>query len=133
MIVSIDPGREKCGLAVVSENLEVKARKVVSTEEIINELNILLEEFRPTGIIIGSGTYSKKIREKIKDKFEKIPLDVVDESHSTEQARKKYFKENPPRGLWRLIPLSLQVPSQPYDDYAAIVLAEKYFNKENKI
>jgi len=130
ILVSIDPGKEKCGLAVVSSDLRVHFRKVIVTSLVADELNQVLETYHPQKIIIGSGTFSKKVRGFIKSIHEEIPREVVDEKHSTEQARFKYFKENPPRGLWRLLPVTLQVPRQPYDDYAAIVLAEKYFSGE---
>lgn len=130
-MASVDPGKEKCGLAVVAKDLKVQFRKVVITAHIAEELNMVLETYAPQKILVGSGTFSKKVRELIRSVHEEIPRKVVDEKHSTEQARMKYFKENPPRGLWRLIPVTLQVPPEPYDDYAAVVLAEKYFSGEN--
>jgi RNase H-fold protein (predicted Holliday junction resolvase) len=131
LVASLDPGKEKCGLAVVTKGLKVQFRKVVITSHIAEELNTVLETYAPEKILVGSGTFSKKVRELIKSVHVEIPRKVVDEKHSTEQARTKYFKENPPRGLWRLIPVTLQVPPEPYDDYAAIVLAEKYFAGES--
>jgi RNase H-fold protein (predicted Holliday junction resolvase) len=132
IIVSLDPGKDKCGLAVVSSSLEVSHKEVVSTSSIAEKLGKILEEFHPQKILIGSGTFSKRIREMIKNVRQEIPLEVIDEKHSTEQARGRFFKDNPPRGLWRLIPTTLQVPQKAYDDYAAIVLAEKYFGKSEK-
>jgi len=127
LVVSLDPGKDKCGLAVVSDLLEVKYRKVVSTTNIEQELENVLVTFNPEKILVGSGTFSRKIRERIRNIQQELPLEVVDEKHSTEEARRKYFRENPPRGLWWFIPTTLQVPREPVDDYAAIVLAEKYF------
>ncbi|MDQ7822895.1 MAG: pre-16S rRNA-processing nuclease YqgF [Candidatus Eremiobacteraeota bacterium] len=129
VILSLDPGKEKCGLAVVSETLLVKARRVVQTSAILDELEALIKKYGPRKILIGSGTFSKKLRSLIKGSAITLPLEVIDEKHSTEEARRKYFRENPPRGLWRLIPTTLQVPPKAYDDYAAIVLAEKYFGE----
>jgi hypothetical protein len=54
------------------------------------------------------------------------PVKVVDERNSTMLARKHFFIENPPRGLLRLVPTSLQVPNRPYDDYVAVILAESF-------
>ena len=51
---------------------------------------------------------------------------VVDETHSTERARLRYFKDHPPTGLRRFLPLSLLFPPELYDDYAAVVLAEDF-------
>jgi len=125
--VSLDPGKDKCGLAVVTDLLEVKYKKVVSTVNIEKELEDVLAAYSPEKILVGSGTFSRKIRERIRNMKKELPLEVVDEKHSTEEARRKYFRENPPRGLWWFIPTTLQVPREPVDDYAAVVLAEKYF------
>jgi len=127
LVVSVDPGKEKCGIAVVSKDLQVHFKKVIVTSSVVKELSQVLETYRPQKIIIGSGTFSKKVRGLIQSIHTEIPMEVVDEKHSKEQARLRFFKDNPPRGLWRLLPVSLQVPRKPYDDYAAIVLAEKYF------
>ena len=40
-------------------------------------------------------------------------------------------QENPPKGWKKLIPLGMQVPPVPVDDYAAIVIGRKYL-KDNK-
>ena len=127
LVVSLDPGKDKCGLAVVTDLLEVKYKKVVSTVNIEKELEDVLAAYSPEKILVGSGTFSRKIRERIRNMQKELPLEVVDERHSTEEARRKYFRENPPRGLWWFIPTTLQVPREPVDDYAAVVLAEKYF------
>ncbi len=128
--MSLDPGKDKCGLAVVSDLLEVKYKKVVSTTNIEKELEGVLVTYGPEKILVGSGTFSRKIRERIKTVQKELPLEVIDEKHSTEEARRMYFKENPPRGLWWFIPTTLQVPREPVDDYAAVVLAEKYFSEK---
>lgn len=52
-----------------------------------------------------------------------IAVEVVSERHTTERARNEYWRHNPPKGLWRLVPLGLQVPPVPYDDYAAYCMA----------
>lgn len=60
-----------------------------------------------------------------------LALDVerVDERHTTERARAEYWRAHPPRGLWRLVPLGLQVPGEPYDDFAALIMARDFLAK----
>ena len=53
------------------------------------------------------------------------PVRVVEERGSTLEARRRYFADHPPRGWRRLVPLSLQVPPQEYDDYVAVLLIER--------
>jgi hypothetical protein len=50
----------------------------------------------------------------------------VPERDTTRRARERYFADHPPRGWRRLIPLSLQTPSVPIDDYAAWIIAEQF-------
>jgi hypothetical protein len=52
---------------------------------------------------------------------------AVDESYTSEAARRRYVAENPPRGLERLLPSSLRTPSVPYDDYVAVILGERFW------
>jgi hypothetical protein len=51
---------------------------------------------------------------------------LVDEHRSSEQGRRRYFRDNPPRGWRRLLPVGLQTPPRAYDDYVAVILAERY-------
>ena len=128
VIVSVDPGREKCGIAVVDSSGTVLKRKVVTTISVIDNLLELTEKYSADKILIGSGTNSKTINKRIIESIPNIPIDIVDETHSTEIARKLYFKEYPPKGIFKIIPIGLQIPPVPYDDFAAVVLAKKYLN-----
>jgi hypothetical protein len=128
-LVSIDPGSCKTGFAVLSFKKEVLLRKIVPTDQVEIFLKACINRYKPAIIIMGTGTWSKKLRPCIEGVIEDIPLVMVDEKHSTERARLLFYKENPPKGLWRLVPITMQVPKEPYDDYAAIILAEDYIDK----
>ena len=56
-----------------------------------------------------------------------FPLHQVEEAYTSERARRRYFAENPPRGLARLIPAGMRTPPVPVDDWVAVLLAEAYF------
>lgn len=125
-VLAIDPGTHKCGIAVVSgKDQQILHRCVVSTAEIADIVTRLSQQHSPSIVILGNGTSAKAAADSIK-KAISIPIELVDEKLTSVAARKRFFKENPPRGLRRLIPTSLQTPSQPYDDYVAIILAERY-------
>lgn len=51
---------------------------------------------------------------------------AVEERNSTLEARALYWQEKPPRGWRRVLPLSLQEPPEPVDDFAAVVLARRF-------
>lgn len=110
----------------------VLMKKIVSTGSLKNEIKACLSQFKPSLILMGNATWSKKLKPRVKEAAGGIPLITVDEKHSTERARIRYLKENPPGGLWKLLPITLQVPKEPYDDFAAIVLAEDYIDRRRQ-
>ena len=56
----------------------------------------------------------------------KITTSLIDESHSTEEARKLYWQYNPPTGWRKIIPTSMQFPPEPVDDLTALVIGLRY-------
>jgi len=127
IIIAIDPGTKKCGYAVVDSNLSVLQREVIPTEEIVKAIENSLNIYKIDKIILGNGTNYKRIEESLKNYFSQLNIILIEEKFSTLGARKKYFEAHPPQGIFKLIPLSLRVPSCHYDDFAAVLLAEKYF------
>ena len=130
IIIAIDPGREKCGIAVVHQKQGVLTQKVINTKELNLVVEQLIAEYHTSTVVIGDRTSSREAKESLEQiKVADQPLVVilVDEHHSTDQARLRYWSENPPRGFMRLIPVTMQVPPKPVDDYVAVILAERYF------
>jgi RNase H-fold protein (predicted Holliday junction resolvase) len=127
-VLAIDPGRSKCGIAVVTGGTEpeVLHRAVVPTDQITQILTQLSSRHRLDVILIGNGTTASQAAEAAQNVG--VPVELVDERLTSVEARKRYFAENPPRGLRRLIPASLQTPGQPVDDYVAVILAERYLH-----
>ncbi len=131
IIIAIDPGSKKCGYAVVNSNLSVLRREVTSIEGIIKTIEDSFNVYKIDEIILGNGTNYKNIEKRLKNHFPELKIILVEEEFSTLEARKKYFEAHPPRGIFKLIPLSLRVPPCYYDDFVAVLLAEKYF-KNNR-
>ncbi len=127
IVIAIDPGTKKCGYALVNSNLSVLQRKVIPTEEIEKNIKNSINNYKINKIVLGNGTHYKIIEEKLKHHFSQSKIILIEEEFSTLEARKKYFEAHPPRGIFKLIPLSLRVPPCNYDDFVAILLAEKYF------
>jgi len=132
-IIAIDPGTKKCGYAVVDSNLNVLQREVISTYKITSNIRDSFKVYKINKIILGDGTNYKQIENKLKNYFPRLKIILVEENFSTLEARKKYFEAHPPRGISRLIPLSLRVPPCQYDDFVAVLLAEKYFKNKKKL
>ncbi len=123
-VLAVDPGRDKCGLAVVDPERGVLARGIVPTVSLESAVREWIQEQRPHRLVMGAGTSHREARQCLERMG--LPVDVVCESHTTERARVRYFEEHPPRSWRRLIPLGLQVPPLPVDDYAAVLIAEDY-------
>lgn len=128
-VMAVDPGRKKCGLAVVDSKMRILARTVVPCEEFSPTVRDLFEKHQPQIVLLGSSTGSKPIGASIRKEL-KVEPKLVDEKHTTELAKLRYFREFPPRGIWKLVPLGLQTPPTCYDDFAAVVMAERYLDKE---
>lgn len=129
-ILAIDPGREKTGIAIL-KNSDVLEHKIINSEELVQIIKSLLEKYIIKTIVIGNGTSSKKKYDLLKREFIDRDIVLINEYRTTDEARKLYFQENPPKGWKKLIPLGMQVPPVPVDDYAAIVIGRKYL-KDNK-
>ena len=131
MLAAIDPGRDKCGFALLNSDGSVVRKSIVPTENLLDALAEATTEYEVTHIVLGNGTTSKKMRGLIGERLPHIPVNVVDEYKTTELARRDYFAENPPKGWRRLLPLSMQTPPVPVDDFAAVRLGRKFlYEKE---
>ncbi len=125
-VIAIDPGREKCGVVLVSSSGQVAFRAVVATADVATTVEQLIKRHDIQRVVMGGGTTSSSLTSELRERLG-VEIVSVDERFSTLEARRRYFAENPPKGWRWLIPLSLQVPPAAYDDYVALLLAERYF------
>jgi len=126
MILAVDPGQVKCGLAVLTRDGEIIARRIAAAAEVEGEVRGLAEQHHVTQILLGNSTASARWHKQLLIWLPDVPIEVVDEAGSTLEARALYWQVKPPRGWRRLVPLSLQAPPEPLDDFAAVVLARRY-------
>jgi RNase H-fold protein (predicted Holliday junction resolvase) len=122
-VLAVDPGREKCGVAVCDPQ-GVLVHKVVAIHDLYRVSKEWVETYRVGAVIVGNRTGYKQTFDILRPIG--VRVEGVAEHSSTLLARKRYFRDHPPRGWRRLLPLSLQVPGEPYDDYAAVVIGEAY-------
>lgn len=123
-MLAVDPGRDKCGIAVLDSRDGILARGVVPTRVIGQIAEDWAAAHRPAVLVVGKGTALREVRAALAEI--ELPLEVFPEAHTTLRARRRYFEEHPPRGWRRLIPLGLQTPPIPVDDYAAVIIAEDF-------
>ena len=128
-VLAVDPGREKCGIAVCRSG-EVLAHRVVPTDALADVVQGWVAAYRVEAIVVGNSTGAVDARRRLAGCA--VPVVGADERGTTLLARARYFRDHPPRGWRRLIPRSLLVPPEPYDDYAAILLGEAYLQARGR-
>ena len=131
VVAAVDPGREKCGVAVVDEDGSVLEQAVVATARLADELTARAIKFRPELILLGNGTTSRAAEETIRAALSDIPVAIVDEYRTTDEAKVAYWKAHPPTGWRRFLPTGMQVPPEPVDDFVAVILAQRYLMNEH--
>ena len=126
MILVVDPGSLKCGLAVMDDSANVLEQCVVEKGRLDFSVSQLAAKYAVEKVVIGHGTRSAEVERQVARLNLAAEIIFVPEKDSTLEARKYYFKENPPPLYLRFVPRSLLVPPRPIDDYAAVILGERY-------
>ena len=126
LYLGIDPGRSKTGLALVDGAGKIVKLHIAESQNIDNEIVEFIKNSCPVQIVLGNGTNSRNIGESVKRVLNDVMVTVMEEAHSTEEARALYWQENPPKGLKKLIPLGMLVPPVPLDAYAAVILVRRF-------
>lgn len=125
ILLAIDPGRDKCGVAIL-RGKQVVFREVIERKNYLLSLAGLMADHKVEQIVLGDGTGSREFQAELNLNFPNVPVTVIDERHTTEEARARYWQENPPAGIKRLLPTSMQLPPIPYDHYVAVILGERF-------
>ena len=100
VVLAIDPGSEKCGIAVVAELGGIEFRSIVATRDLSATVRDLIEQYRPRRLLCGRGTGSKPIVRALQAAALDIPLTLVDEAYTSEAARARYVAEIR-RAVWQ--------------------------------
>ena len=124
-VVTIDPGKSKCGL-VLAEISEKKVYKaiILKSELLENYLRNLITAEDIEQIIIGNGTTSREIREKLH--FFKKEIITFEEKNTTYRAKARYFELFPISGLKSLIPREIFILNKNLDAISALIILEDY-------
>ena len=124
-LISIDPGKYKCGLvlAEISEKIVHKAI-ILKSESLENYVRNLIAAEDISQIIIGNGTTSREIREKLY--FFKKEIITFEEKNSTFRAKTRYFELFPISGLKSLLPREIFILNKNLDAISALIILEDY-------
>ncbi|MEI7832404.1 MAG: hypothetical protein WCJ56_04315 [bacterium] len=127
-LLAIDPGREKCGLAVVGFDREIIHREIVETQQLPLRVAHFVGRFGIELIVLGDRTTAQETRETLRRSGFRLEIVFVDEDRSSELGRRRYLLDHPGEGWQRFLPVGLRSPDQAYDDYVAVILAERYLD-----
>ena len=124
-VITIDPGKSKCGL-VLAEISEKKVYKaiILKSEVLENYVRNLIAAEDISQIIIGNGTTSREIREKLY--FFKKEIITFEEKNTTYRAKSRYFELFPIKGLKLLIPREIFILNKNLDAISALIILEDY-------
>jgi RNase H-fold protein (predicted Holliday junction resolvase) len=75
---------------------------------------------------MGLSIFGQSLTEEILRRKPELNIAYINERFSTLEARKLFWKDNQPNNLWWLIPATLRPLPRPIDDYAAVVLGQRY-------
>jgi RNase H-fold protein (predicted Holliday junction resolvase) len=127
MILGLDPGTRKCGYALVDD---VGSTPVVlgiaPLAQLASALTALVAAHRVDIVALGRGTNSAHVAAIVAELG--LPHALVDERETTLLARGRFFADHPPRGWKRFVPRGMLLPDRPIDDYAALLIAERYLS-----
>ena len=124
-VVTIDPGKSKCGL-VLAEISEKKVYKAIILksellEDYVRNLNVFEDISK---IIIGNGTTSEEIKGKLD--FFKKEIITFEEKNTTYRAKERYFELFPISGLQFLVPREFFILNKNLDAISALIILEDY-------
>ena len=124
-ILGIDPGTRKVGFAIIEDaQSPALARGIEPLESFVSRIRQIVQLYPVRAVALGSGTNASRLAAMLD--VLAVPVHIIDETDTTYRARALYFADHPPRGWRRLLPLGLQLPPGPIDDYAAMLIARRY-------
>ena len=122
-ILAIDPGRRKCGLALVEGGRMVWG-EVAGRDEAVRRAAEIWQEGRAAIVALGDGTGWREVFSALVERgVPERAVVLVPEAGSTLEGRRLYFRVRRPRGPLGLLRRLLLLPPEPFDHYVAWAIA----------
>ena len=115
----------KCGYAVLSGSGERLALEIVRSEALPARLQADVGA-GVAMVCVGNATRSAEVVAAVRAVWPALPIAMVDERNTSLEARRRYYEDHPPRGIWKFVPRGLLVPKEQLDGYAALLIIERY-------
>ena len=124
-LISIDPGKYKCGIVLAEINQKKVYEAIIIKSELLEDYVRNLDTVEEIAkIIIGNGTTSRDIREKLD--FFKKEIITFEEKNTTYRAKARYFELFPISGLKFLMPREVFILNKNLDAISALIILEDY-------
>ncbi len=129
MLLGFDPGKQKCGIAVMGLDRKLIFQAVIPSAEAIAKVADLRASYPISLMVMGDQTASKEWKTQMQSAFPDLRIITVDERYSSEEARQRFWRIYPAKGLMKLVPLGMRSPNRPIDDIVAAILIERYLSR----
>jgi RNase H-fold protein (predicted Holliday junction resolvase) len=129
-ILGFDPGKDKCGVAVMDGDRTLLYHQVLLTTEVITKISNLCQQYNVSRIVMGDQTTARQWQQQLTTAFPALPIDLIDERYSSLEARDRYWQMYPANFITKLIPQGMRQPPRPIDDIVAIILIERYLKND---
>ena len=116
-IAAFDPGRN-VGFALLDDT------GTLLRHDVLDLVRVAELELEVDVVVVGAGTGSAALVAVLHQRGI-VPV-AVDEERTSVEGRRLYFRDHPPKGLERLVPLGMRSPPRPIDDYAAYAIGLRY-------
>ena len=124
-LLSIDPGKYKCGLVIAEISEQKVYEAIILKSELLEKYVKHLNTFENISkIIVGNGTTSRDITQRLD--FFKKEIISFEEKNTTYRAKERYFELFPISGLKSLIPREFFILNKNLDAISALLILEDY-------
>lgn len=130
MILAIDPGSEKTGMALVEDDGRLRWKAVVPSADVPEKAAALVKEENVRAVVMGNGTHHREMQARVEAALAAAgraqAVALVDEKYTTEMGKARYLADHPAKGFARLLPRGFRTVSEPVDDYVAWIIGQIY-------
>ena len=127
--LGFDPGRDKCGVAVMDNTRKILHHQVTLSDNVIGTVRFLRKKYDVTLLIMGNQTTAQQWQQRIQTEIAPpLAIALVNEQNSSLEARTRYWEMFPPGFTQKLLPKGMRLPPRPIDDIVAILLIERYLD-----
>jgi len=124
-LLSIDPGKCKCGLVLADQvKRKVLQALVIESELLVNHVIDFQKDYSELDVIIGNGTTSELFMKQLE--FLDLEVSFVDEKNSTLRAKERYFDIYPPSGIKKFLFREIIISNLNLDAMSALVILEDF-------